>query len=54
MNRVVHVRVAGNASRCFSVYNGSRKGCEMSSGLFNICKDGVVRKVCEKMQGKDD
>ena len=44
------VWVTGNVSGCFRVNNGLRQGCEISSCLFNIYIEGVVREAYERTQ----
>ena len=39
-------------SDCFPVKVGLRQGCVMSSKLFNIFMDGVVREVYSRMGGR--
>ena len=39
------VRVGNDVSEWFPVSVGLRQGCMMSPWLFNVYKDGVVRKV---------
>ena len=43
------VRINGNCSESFEVAFGLRRGCVMSSWLFNINMDGVVREVKAEM-----
>ena len=46
------VRVGMDVSEWFSVNVGFRQGCVMSSWLFNVYMDGVVREVNARVLGK--
>ena len=46
------VRVGNDVSEWFPVNVGLRQGCVMSSWLFNVYKDGVVREVNVRVLGK--
>ena len=48
----VCVRVGNYVSEWFPVNVGLRQGCVMSSWLFNVYKDGVVREVNVRVLGK--
>ena len=45
VNSSACVRVKGGESERFRIDNGVRQGCSMSSWLFNIYMDGVMRDV---------
>ena len=46
------VRVRIDVSERFSVIVGLRQGCVISSWLFNVYMDGVVREVNARVLGK--
>ncbi len=46
------VGVGNDMSDWFPVRLGLRQGCAMSSWLFNVYMDGVVREVNVKMLGR--
>ena len=37
------VRVKGGESECFRIHCGARQGCNMSSWLFNVYMDAVMK-----------
>ena len=48
----VCVRVGNDVSEWFLLNAGLRQGCMMSSWLFNVYMDGVVREVNVRVLGK--
>ena len=46
------VRLGNDVSEWFPLNVGLRQGCVMSPWLFNVCMDGVVRKVNVRVLGK--
>ena len=45
VNSLACVRVKGGKVEFFRIYSGVRHGCIMSSWLFNVYKDGVMKEV---------
>ena len=45
VNSLTCIRVKGNESECFRINNGVRKSCIMSSWLFKVYIDGVMKEV---------
>ena len=45
------VRVGGMLSGWFPISQGVRQGCVLSSWLFNVFMDRIMREVMERLQG---
>ena len=45
------VRVGGRLSEWFPISQGGRQGCVLSSWLFNVFMDRIMREVMDRLQG---
>ena len=49
INNLAWVTVKGGVSECFRIESGVRQGCIMSSWLFNVYMDVVMKEVKMEM-----